>query len=396
VEGIAAEPPDGSQLRVDLITPSLAAACGMSRYALSLGKALTRQGVGARLVPVGEQPIPGALVRLGAGLGYDLVSFFQTYPISLPRDVGRDGGLLHLTAQTLSTLLATRRRPVPTVLTIHDIIPLLFQSDPEFARPMKPHDRLFEALRGRGLRRADAILADSECTRRDVITHCGVAPEKVHVVYLGIDHDYFQPTPAEPGFLARYGLSESTPYVLYVGAEGTRKNLHRLLQAFAKVVARVPEARLLKVGASLCLGARERLREVIDKEGLQGKALIVDEIGDGDLARLYSAARVFAFPSLYEGFGLPPLEAMACGTPVVASDRSCIPEVLGDAALLVDPCDVDALALGLVRVLEDDGLHASLRDRGFKQAAAYTWERTARESSLVYGQVMQRENRRQT
>jgi glycosyltransferase involved in cell wall biosynthesis len=363
---------------------------GITRYARSLTAALLEQGVAVRLATLGQEPLPGPLVWFASRLGYDLKTFFRTYPIVMPAHVVRGGDFLHLSAQTQATVLAFRRKARPVIITVHDLITLLFQNDGEIGQPMKSYDKVFTELWARGLRRADALIADSECTRRDTINRLKIPPEKVHVVDLGIDHSKFRPVVVEPGFYDRYGLQQTTPYVVYVGSEGPRKNLRRLIKAFARVIARVPEARLLKVGASPYRGGRAELYELIEREGIGGKVLFVDDLEDGELASFYSLATVFVFPSLYEGFGLPPLEAMACGAPVIASDRSSLPEVLGDAAVLCNPYDIDELASRIISVLEDAQLRANLKERGLKRASAYTWERTARETIAVYRQAIGR------
>jgi glycosyltransferase involved in cell wall biosynthesis len=271
---------------------------------------------------------------------------------------------------------------------VHDLITLALRDDPELSVPLKSYDKLFEAIGGWGLTRADALVADSEWTRQDILRYLRVPPEIVHVGHLGIDHDAFRPLIVEPEFYARHGLQEGTPYVLYVGSEAPRKNLRRLVRAFARVVARVPEARLLKVGANPHRSLRGELKTLIEREGITGKVIFVEQTEDCDLARFYALARVFAFPSLYEGFGLPPLEAMACGTPVAASNRSCMPEILGDAALYFDPYEIDEIAASIIRLLEDSQLRLAARARGLGQAALFNWDRTAANALSVDHRVL--------
>ncbi len=380
--------PASTESTIHIVAPPPGLPDGITRYALSLSAALIRQGANVHLARLGKQPVPRPLIKLASRLGYDLVSFFRTYPLVLPFDPGQTRGIIHLSAQTQATLLGIRRKVRPTVVTVHDLITLALRDDPELVLPMKPYDKAAEALGGWGLKRADALLTVSEWTRQDVIKYLQVPPEKVHVGHNGIDHDTFRPLVVEPEFYARHGLQEGTPYVLYVGSEAPRKNLRRLVPAFARVVARVPEARLLKVGANPRRNLRDELHALIEREGITGKVIFVEQTEDCDLARFYALARVFAFPSLYEGFGLPPLEAMACGTPVAASNRSCMPEILGDAALYFDPYDIDEMAVTIVRLLEDSQLHLAARARGLRQAALYSWDRTAANALSVYCRVL--------
>jgi glycosyltransferase involved in cell wall biosynthesis len=288
-----------------------------------------------------------------------------------------DVDIFHATEHLLPPL-----RRVRTVFTFHDAIYALF---PQYHLPM---NRLFLGLMmPRFLRRADAIIAVSECSKRDAVRLYGIDPACIRVVYEGVDAR-FQPV-TDPTHLAqvraRYGLPER--YILYVGTIEPRKNLVALLEAWSKI-----RNSNFEVRNSLVIAGKKgwlyesffaRLREL----GLEGEVLLPGYIADEDLPAVYSAASVFVFPSLYEGFGLPPLEAMACGTPVVCSNASSLPEVCDEAALLVAPTDTSALAQAMARVLSDDSLRATLRAHGLAQAAQFTWARTARETLAVYREV---------
>jgi glycosyltransferase involved in cell wall biosynthesis len=286
-----------------------------------------------------------------------------------------DVDIFHATEHLLPPL-----RRVRTVFTFHDAIYALF---PQYHLPM---NRLFLGLMmPRFLRRADAIITVSECSKGDAVRLYGIDPARIRVIYEGVDAR-FQPV-TDPTRLAqvraRYGLPEH--YVLYVGTIEPRKNLTTLLEAYANLRFAICDLRLVIAGKKgwLYESFFARLREL----GLEDAVVLPGYIADEYLPALYSAANVFAFPSLYEGFGLPLLEAMACGTPVVCSNASSLPEVCDGAALLVEPTDVPALVQAMERVLSDESLRATLRARGLAQAAKFSWERTARETLAVYREV---------
>jgi glycosyltransferase involved in cell wall biosynthesis len=266
-------------------------------------------------------------------------------------------------------------------------VPFLVRQDQEQSTFRHPLDAWFDELAMSGLRCADALISVSHFTKATVVEQFGLPEGKIRVVPEGVEHELFRPLPVPAAFLARYGLDPRMRYVLYVGSENPRKNLPRLVRAFAQLRAAVPEARLIKVGPPQYSVQARQLREQIHAAGLEDLVRLYDQVPDLDLALFYNVADLFVFPSLYEGYGLPPLEAMACGTPVVCSNAASLPEVVGDAAVTVDPTDVDALAEAMVRVLADGELRENLRQRGLARAASFTWERTARETVEVYRTV---------
>jgi len=236
-------------------------------------------------------------------------------------------------------------------------------------------------------RRATAILADSQATRRDLMALYQVPAERIHVVYPGRD-ETLAPV-RDPALLAavraRYGLADR--YLLYVGTLHPRKNLVRLIRAFARLLASgssegAPGTLQLVLAGQKGWLTADILAEV-DRMRLGDRVVLTGFVPDSDLAALLSGAQAFLFPPLYEGFGLPILEAMACGIPVVCSNSSSLPEVAGEAALLVDPMDIDALAAAMQRVLVDEGLRQELVQRGFAQISAFSWRRCAAEALAV-------------
>ena len=233
---------------------------------------------------------------------------------------------------------------------------------------------------------AAKVVADSDATRRDLIRYYKVPAEKIRVVHPGLDGGLGPVTDIrlQAEVCALYGIAG--PYLLYVGTLHPRKNLVRLVQAFASVAGNLdPSLQLVLAGQKGWM--YEEVFAQVRRLGLSERVLLTGYVPDEDLPALLSGALAFVFPSLYEGFGLPVLEAMACGTPVVCSSVSSLPEVAGDAALLVDPLDVEALAGGLAQVATDDGFRRDLVQRGFLQARRFSWRQCARETMRVLEEV---------
>jgi glycosyltransferase involved in cell wall biosynthesis len=261
-----------------------------------------------------------------------------------------------------------------TLLTVHD---LSFVRYPQTADP-----RLYRYLNvvvPRSVERADHILADSQNTAHDLAELWGVPAGKVSVLYSGVE-SRFRPV-TDGAELARvrgrYDLPQS--FIFTVGTLQPRKNYERLIRAFRQLWT-APEGhshRLVVAGGNGWL--YESIFDSVQELGLDQGVLFPGFVDDADLPALYTLADLFVFPSLYEGFGLPVLEAMACGTPVVCSDASSLPEVAGDAALLVDPLDVEGWTQAMGQALNDEELRRRLVARGLAQARRFTWERAAGE-----------------
>jgi len=260
-------------------------------------------------------------------------------------------------------LLASR---VPQVTTVHDLLPLLYPA--EYPRQQYYFRHYVPAV----LRASRAVIVISESTRRDLLHFYDLPSEKVHVVMSGYDAERFRPSVSTgPG-----AEPDGEPYLLYVGNVMPHKNLPRLVEAFAQAARRLP-VRLVMRGWGRPRHVRE-LQGMIAALGIEGQVDWQPYAAEGELLALYRNARALVLPSLHEGFGLTALEAMACGTPVVASHVSSIPEVVGEAAVLVDPLDPGSIAAGLARVLTEDGLCKDLRARGLERAGQFSWDATAR------------------
>ncbi len=263
-----------------------------------------------------------------------------------------------------------------TLVTIHD---MSYVRVPEcFPQVLK--DYLNRGV-PRSVHRANLILADAASTREDLVQIYGVSEEKVRVLYSGVDERFRPDVPESERTQAQSHLGLEGPYVLSVGTIQPRKNFTRLIQAFAKLVSK-SEPRISNLKLVIAGGRGWMYNEVyqtVERLHLVDRVLFPGFVADEDLPALYSMASAFIYPSLYEGFGLPVAEAMACGIPVVSSQASSLPEVAGEAALYFDPCDVEAMTDALYRALTDTTLRADLRAKGLEQVKRFSWDDAARE-----------------
>jgi glycosyltransferase involved in cell wall biosynthesis len=298
--------------------------------------------------------------------------------VMLPaRLVAQNVSLLHEPHYVLPPLV-----PCRAVVTIHDCIHLMF--------PQYLPNRLAYAYARANLwaaaRRAERIFTVSETSKADILRYCDVAAERIIVVYNAIDARFATPPEPEAVERVRERYQLHGPFALYVGNIKPHKNLERLIDAF-DLVRRGGFERLELLIIGDQISKYPRLRRAVDKHKLHKHVRFLGFVPDDTLAALYRLATVFVFPSLYEGFGLPPLEAMASGTPVVTSNRSSLPEVVGDAAVLVDPYSAASIADGIQQVLSDPELRRSLSARGLARAREFSWDASIRRVHEVYMDV---------
>ena len=353
---------------------------GVSRYIDELLRALAELGDGNeyiayvdKSVPTGrwpgiaQHPSAVSVPRPAARIAWENLVFpIQTRVDRLD--------VFHGTVNTLPLL-----KHGAGVVTVHD---LAFLRYPEHITK-KRYVYLKRMVAG-SARRADVILTPSSSTREDVIQLLNANPSRVKVTPLGVD-PRFHPVPRDQcdGTLSRLGLDR--PYILAVGTIEPRKNLPRLIQAFIQIAESVPHDLVL---AGPVGWLETETDEAVATAGLTGRIRRLGGVADDDLLPLYSAADVVAIPSLYEGFGLPVLEALACGAIVVTSNTSSLPEVAGSAAVFVDPHSVDSIAEGLTRALGDTSLRARLAQEGPIQAGKFTWRQTAKLTRDAYRLAM--------
>lgn len=270
-------------------------------------------------------------------------------------------------------------RRIPVVVTIHDLIPLLL---PEYQGGVL--GKLYNRLVSLSARRATYVLTDSEASRQDIIHHLHIPPERVEAIWLAAE-ERFRPVQDGPTMAAirqKYNLPER--YLLYLGGFDRRKNVPNILKAYSRLD--IPGTGLVIAGKP----AREDSAFFPDPQRIAGELGILDRvrftgwIDEQDKPALYSGAVAFVFPSCYEGFGLPPLEAMSCGTPVIISDRGSLPEIVGKAGLCVKPDDVESLAGRMRELSENCSLCESMRKTALAQAQQFNWDRTVQKTMAAY------------
>ena len=286
--------------------------------------------------------------------------------------------LLHALA-----FIAPLASPCPFVTTVYDLSFLRYPA------AFRPFNRWYLAnFTGHSVKRARVVITISDSTRQDVINFYHAPPERVQTIYCGVN-DHFRPLPAAEvsAFKTRQGLPGS--FVLFLGTLEPRKNIEGLIRAYARWRAREPGAPPLVIA-----GGRgwyhAKIFELVKQLDLTQTVLFPGYVPEPDKPLWYNAAALFVYPSLFEGFGLPVLEAMACGTPVITSTTSSLPEVTGTAgaACLIEPTDTEALALAMAQVMGDAGQRAAMAEQGLARAAEFRWEKTARETVGIYRKVL--------
>lgn len=276
----------------------------------------------------------------------------------------------------------------PVVCPAKSVVTMLDLTFMRMPRSFNRWNRLYlSTMSTISARLSHRIVAISESTRQDIIRYLRVPPEKVEVIYCGVDAPFRQIE--DPAVLERFRSERNVPdrFILYLGTLEPRKNVERLIEAYAKLRLGGHTSHKLVLG-----GAKgwlyERIFARVGELGLSNDVLFTSYIPYQELPLWYNCADCFIYPSLYEGFGLPPLEAMACGTPVVTSSTSSLPEVVGTAAMIVDPLDVDAIAGAMAGVLTDPSLRERLRAEGPRQAARFSWQETAARTLDCYRRVL--------
>ncbi len=353
---------------------------GIGRYAYNLARALVRRKNRPELVLISN---PGT-----ASTRYNLASLAWETDV---RIVAVDARPFTVREQTLLPILLRRlapnlahfpswimpwAAPRPFVVTIHDIIPLLLPQYFTAGRRM-----LYRASLAFSFRHATSVICLSEATRADLETIFPRIRGRLSVIPAGVERSFRPSTKAESEPVrAKYALPEQ--YLLYVGSNKPHKNLPALVEAYARL-GRAPALLLAGMEDLRYPGARQRIETL----GLKDRVRVMGQIPEEDLPRLYSNALAFIFPSLYEGFGLPPLEAMASGAPAACSDIPSLRETTGGAALLFDARNLDAITSALDRMIRDEELRAALRVRGLRRAAELTWDLAAGKVLDVYHQV---------
>ena len=361
---------------------------GIGRYGVNLARAMAPQlGPDEHLVLLRDptQPSPWDLTAL-AGERVRVVDLPCT-PFALRQQWAVPRLLARLRADLYHSpyYLMPYRVGRPTVLTVHDLIPLLLPRQSTWQARL-----LFRSALSLALRASHRVIAVSGSTAQDLQQYFRVPAERVSVIPEAPDPAFYPRSPAEvEAVRQKYGLPES--FVLYVGSNKPHKNLLRLIEAWSHLTFHVSRftfsvSRFTLIIAGAWDPRYPEPRLLAERLGLRNVRWL-GPVPEADLPALYSAATLFVFPSLYEGFGLPLLEAMACGVPVVCSNTSSLPEVAGDAALLADPTDAPSLAAAIAGLLEDEAQREEMREKGLQQAARFSWDRTAAMTLEMYREV---------
>jgi glycosyltransferase involved in cell wall biosynthesis len=368
-------PPPAVAVDLRALVPELT---GIGVYTRSLLLALAARG-NFRFVGMAHRPPRGAGELRDAGIAiehHEMPLGVLWQQLELPRRLARRD--VDLFWSPLITL--PLRCPVPAVATVHDLTVLLY---PE-AHTLKVKASLLPFLRP-SFEAARRLVTISGATARDLAFHFPQCAEKVRVVYPGIDPEL---RPGDPAGIAatRRELEAPEGYILFVGTVEPRKNLGRLLDAWTALRSEDPRTPPLVLAGPYGWGSEKLARRIraLAPEGVIATGRVERE----RLVRLFQAARVFVYPSLYEGFGLPAAEALACGVPVITSDVSSLPEVVGDAGLLVDPADSGAIAGRLRFLLDHPEKEADLARRGIERAVRFRWDRAAAEMEEVFGEAL--------
>lgn len=370
-------------MKLEFISNNFDRPFGLPRYSLSLNNYLNKAGIEFSIVVPRTPYFLSRLIPLMSNLGFDLDTFFNNYPISAKL---QKNSLKHFTNHTLAILFWFKHVD-NTIVTAHDI-----DSDWQIFTTVYPNFkykiyRLFERISLMGLKKADFIITDTVTVKNQIVAKLNYSPDRISVIPLGVDHDIFRPIENIEESMEYFDLSNEYRYVLHVGTDAPRKNILNLIRAFAKVKAHIPNIKLIKVGTITWPYQYQQIKELIHTLGLTEDIIFLKGITDQELANLYNIASVLVYPSFYEGFGLPVLEAMACGTPVITSETSCLPEVSGRNALLVNPKDVDGISTAICDLLTDSELSHDLMEKGVSHARQFTWEKTARQTIAVYEKV---------
>ena len=354
---------------------------GIGRYGVNLARAMAPQlGPDERLVLLRDpaRPSPWDMTAL-AGDRVRVVDL-PCSPFALRQQWAVPRLLARLRADLYHSpyYLMPYRLGMPTILTVHDLIPLLLPRQSTWQARL-----LFRWALSLALRASHRVIAVSGSTAQDLQQYFRVPAERVSVIPEAPDPAFYPRSPAEvEAVRQKYGLPES--FVLYVGSNKPHKNLLRLIEAWSHLTFHISRFTLIIAGVWDPRYPEPRL--LTERLGLRSVRWL-GPVPEADLPALYSAATLFVFPSLYEGFGLPLLEAMACGVPVVCSNTSSLPEVAGDAALLADPTDAPSLAAAIAGLLEDEAQREEMREKGLQQAARFSWDRTAAMTLEMYREV---------
>jgi len=296
------------------------------------------------------------------------------YSNLIKRKIRKDN-VKHITSQQLAYLLKSLNLD-KTIITCYDLIPWAYENNRSS----------FWKNNIEGLEKADKIITISEFSKSEIIKYAGYSPDKIEIVYPAVDHDIYYKT-RDKNILKRLNISDSCKIILYVGSEEPRQNVDLLIKAFNELKKQLPEVKLIKIGNPHLHGAREKILELVKKLNQQKDIIFMDYVSEEELPKWYNAADLVVYPCSYAGFGMPPLEAMSCGTPVITSKSTSLPEVVGDAGIIVDPQDINTLTNNMYNVLTNEDLSENMSKKGLERAKLFNWNDSAKKTLEIYKEM---------
>ena len=301
---------------------------------------------------------------------------FLTYMPYITFKERRKDAIAHILSQSESHVLNFFKFKKSVVLA-YDIIPLTlgYVSYPSLLK---------SKLAYRGMKKADHIIAISQFTKDELVKHLQIPEDKITVAYIGVNHDKYKPIEHLTSTRNKYNLSKENKYLIYVGNEEPRMNLDTLLKAFKQAKEKIPNLKLIKVGGANFPKMRGKLKEEIKKLQLQDEIIFTGYVPEDDLPLLYNVADIAVYLCNYAGFGLPPAESMACGTPTIGAKASSIVEVIQDGGLMLDPRDPEEISKAIVKILKEPKYSEELSKNGIRQAKKFTWEHFIQTTKEVY------------
>jgi len=339
---------------------------GVGRYAFSLFLTLTKlQKLSVEMFSWHHKIFRGNLKPFEL-IPYFLYNVFKAY--SVPRNCV----LYHVTNHGLLAILSERL--TPSVVTVHDLFP--------FAIPRSAIDLFIRRTISKSLARTDRIICISESTKNDLLSFLDVNHKKVRVVYHGVNHYLFRPRDKSRARKI-LGLPLNKPIILHVGSKERRKNVLTLVKAFSKLLKKLPSTILIRIGNDAI-----STRRLIKRLGIDEHVLYLSGVSDKHLAYVYNAADLFVFPSYYEGFGMPVLEAMSSGIPVITSNIPALLEVVGDAGISLDPFDTESFAYWMSELLTNQELSKMQSEKALRRSKIFSWEHCAKQTLQVYKEVI--------
>lgn len=351
---------------------------GVGKYTYNLVDSLTKISSKHTIHLICDRALIGAFdTAIHISNPFPFIKTYAWYPYMMNALKEYDLDVVHNPTQ-VPTLFSSSHK---YVMTVHDLTPFLLPKESKLFRPL-----IYKLLFPRTYRSSDIIITDSNHTKRD-LERCFGTNKNINVIPLAADRKY-KPLDDEKILNVKLKYNLMNPYVLYVGTLEPRKNIITLLKSFYKLRNRMANYKLVIVGGR---GWKyKKIFETVTALNIQSSVLFMGYVPESDLPALYNAADLFVYPSLYEGFGLPPLEAMACGTPIITSNTSSLPEVVGNAGLMIDPYNIDKLADSMYGVLIDEDLQANMIQKGINRAKMFSWERCASETLKSYENVCMR------